>query len=98
MRDWLRDDLDSVVATDPDGNEMTLARYLARKHLNNVKKEVENGSTKEFVELVELVDGKNVNVGGNPDGVPVCIDNQVPDLTPDQVMDLMLKRNARSDG
>lgn len=78
MRDWLRDDLSAIVGTDAAGNELTLAAYLARKHLNNVKKEVESGSTKEFVALVELVDGKNVNVGGGDNPVKI---EQTADLS-----------------
>ena len=101
LREWLQEDLNSLALdangkpiTDKQGQVYTQARVMSRKYLKNVQKKLEAGETKEYESMLELVEGKTVNVGGSDSETPIRIEQKAPRLTPDQVFELVRNENA----
>lgn len=84
LREFLRDDLERIALDekgapllDREGQEYSQGMAMARQYLVNVQRKLKAGETRQFEAMVELVEGKNVNLGGNPDGEPLKVEQSV---------------------
>lgn len=95
LRECLRADLEQLALgadgkplLDRDGQEYSQGMAMARQYLVNVQKKLKAGDTKQFESMLELVEGKTVNVGGSDTGEPIRIEPKVPELTPEQMLEI----------